>query len=227
MISPLSNVIFDFDLTLADSSRGACACIDYSLVSLGLPSVPAAVAVRTIGLSLPDTLKALVPDAEPDLAPEFARLFLQRAGEVMADLTEVYSAVPAALDALRQAGMTLAIVSTKYRARIEAILAREDLGGAFSVIVAGDDVAHHKPDPTGLLAAIDSLDSTPAETIYIGDSTVDAETARRAGTAFVATLTGTTTQAEFSRFIVDGFVDHLGQLPALLLGPQSVNESEG
>lgn len=218
MTSPPSVAIFDFDYTLADSSRGACACIEYALHGLGLPPVSVAAATRTIGLSLPETLAALVPDAPADLAPEFARLFLLRAGEVMADLTEVYPDVPATLDTLRAAGVRLAIVSTKHRARIEAILAREHLDGAFAMIVAGDDVAVHKPDPAGLLAALDTLASTPSDSIYVGDSVVDAETARRAGTAFVATLTGTTTRREFSEFEVAAFIDHLGQLPAVLLG---------
>jgi phosphoglycolate phosphatase len=222
MIGSPSSVIFDFDYTLADSSKGACACIDYALEALGLPAVSADVMTRTIGLSLPDTFVALAPDAGDHLAPEFAQHFLRRAGEVMADLTEIYEDVPDTLSVLRREGIHLAIVSGKYRSRIEAILLREGLDGAFSTIVAGDDVEEQKPDPTGLLAAIEYLGGKPASVLYVGDSIVDAETARRAGVPFIATLTGTTAQDEFSEYSVTAFIDHLGQLPSAISDRSSV-----
>ncbi|MFH1567219.1 MAG: HAD-IA family hydrolase [Gemmatimonadota bacterium] len=211
------SVVFDFDYTLADSSRGVCACMEHALRVLGLPAVSPASAVRTIGLSLPVAFRSLLPHADPALAPEFTRLFLEKADEVMVDGTRLYPSVPGTVAALREAGLGLAIVSTKYRLRIEAILARDGLAGAFDVIVGGEDVPVHKPDPTGLLRAVDRLGSGPSTAVYIGDSTVDAETAQRAGVPFVATLTGTTARADFAPFPVQAFVDEVGQLPVLLL----------
>lgn len=211
-----TSVIFDFDYTLADSSRGACACIDHALRSLGLPPVAASEAVRTIGLSLPQTFARLAPTADPRLAPDFTRLFLERAAEVMVDLTEIYDSAPATIRDLRKAGLDLAIVSTKYRLRIETILTRDGLQGDFSVIVGGEDVAAHKPDPAGLLKALRRLACGPSSAVYVGDSTIDAETARRAATPFIATLTGTTPEAAFSTYPVEAFIEDLDQLPELL-----------
>ena len=57
--------------------------------------------------------------------------------EVMVDLTELCDSVPATVRALRRAGLDLAIASTRYRLRIEAILARDGLRGDFPVIVGG------------------------------------------------------------------------------------------
>lgn len=48
-------VIFDFDYTLADSSKGIIECIDYALRILGLTSVTTEVACENIGLSFDDT----------------------------------------------------------------------------------------------------------------------------------------------------------------------------
>ena len=57
--SPIKAILFDFDYTLADSSRGVIDCIGYALGALRLPPVSEEAACRTIGLSLADTLAAL------------------------------------------------------------------------------------------------------------------------------------------------------------------------
>ncbi len=115
-------------------------------------------------------------------------------------------------------GCRLAIVSTKYRFRIEATLRREDLLDAFDTIIGGDDVERFKPDPQGLLLAAERM-TTPLETIlYVGDSVTDAETTRRARTPFVALLSGPTTREELSGYEVRAFLDHVGELPGFLEG---------
>jgi len=60
----------------------------------------------------------------------------------------------------------------------------------FDVIVGGEDVAAHKPDPEGLLKAISMVGCQKEEVLFVGDSTVDARTAKNAGVDFVAVLTG-------------------------------------
>ena len=55
----------------------------------------------------------------------------------MVDLTTIFPDAPRAVHELRKAGMKTGIVSTKYRYRIEAILARDGLTDGFDVIVGG------------------------------------------------------------------------------------------
>lgn len=209
-------VVFDFDYTLADSSQGVRRCVDYAFGELGLPARRPDEINRTIGLPLTEAFRWLAPTADPALASRFQDLFLRHAEKVMVELTVVYAPVPAVLQALRAAGLALAIVSTKHRVRIEAILDRAGLRGGFAAIVGGEDVTRHKPDPCGLAAAMVAVGSDAASTIYVGDSAVDADTAQRAGTRFVATLTGTTTREQFAPFAVDAFIQHLGELPRVL-----------
>jgi phosphoglycolate phosphatase len=190
-------VVFDFDYTLADSSRGVIECIDFALAELGFPAASAEAAKQTIGLSLVDGFRMLVGSQHMTKADEFARLFVQRADQVMADRTVLFESVPATIAVLKDRGFALGIVSTKFRYRIEAILERESLRDAFGVIVGGEDVAVHKPDPTGLLTAIERLSDVPQSTLYVGDSVTDAETAERAGVPFVAVLSGVTPREAF------------------------------
>ena len=207
MKSFFSTIFFDFDYTLADSSRGAVDCINYALTNLGLPAVPDSDACQTIGLSLSDTFTHLTGNSSTTQHKEFIRLFTQRADQIMADSTVLFESVPETLAMLKKQGITLGIVSTKFHYRIEAILNRENLLHAFDIIVGSEDVSKHKPDPEGLLKALEMTQSSPSGTVYVGDSVVDAETAKRAGVSFIAVLSGTTLKDAFKGYEVYGFAD--------------------
>jgi phosphoglycolate phosphatase len=207
-------VIFDFDYTLADSSRGAVECVNCALAALGLPMASSEAICQTIGLSLTDTLARLAGPGFAERSQEFAGQFTKRADEVMADLTVLYENVAPVVLALKQRGIKLGIVSTKFRRRIEGILRREHLADVFDAIVGGEDVFRHKPDPESLWKAIERLSVPASQVVYVGDSLVDAETARRAGVAFVAVLSGQTQRGEFDGYPVDGMIECLPQLLA-------------
>ena len=90
---------------------------------------------------------------------------------------------------------------------------REGLLDAFDVIIGGEDVAKHKPDPTGLLTAIERLGSEPTSTLYVGDSVTDAQTAKRAGVPFLAILSGVTPREAFGNYPACGMLASLSDLP--------------
>ena len=212
----VESVIFDFDYTLADSSEGVIECANYALRRLGLPTASDDAIRRTIGLSLPRTLTALAGDEHSAHGDEFMRLFIERADEVMHDSTVVYEFVPSLVDALLLRGLTLGIVSSKFRRRIEAILERDGIDGRFGVVVGGEDVETLKPDPTGLLRAVAELDTPKKRCLYVGDSVTDAETARRAGLRFVAVLSGVTGREAFAEYAPAMVLECAAGLPALL-----------
>ena len=95
----------------------------------------------------------------------------------MHGLTIIYPWVAETVQALRVTGRRLGIVSSKYRYRIERILAEGGLASHFEVIVGGEDVSRHKPDPAGLLLALQRLGLPAADVLYVGDHPVDAEAA--------------------------------------------------
>jgi len=211
-------IIFDFDYTLADSSRGAMECINFALTGLGMPASSYEDICQTIGLSLTDTLVRLTSQENSIKSKEFARLFTQRADEVMAERTVLYKTVPSILNKLKKRGIKLGIVSTKFRYRIEDILKKENLLEAFDVIIGGEDVTKHKPDPEGLQKAQKQLNSEYLQTLYIGDSITDAETALRGGLPFVAVLTGVAPREAFNSYKVAGIIEDLSYLEEWLFG---------
>lgn len=216
-ISNLHAVLFDFDYTLADSSQGAIECINFALSEMGLNCVSAETACRTIGLSLSETFLALAEDHEPHRCDEFHRLFVKRAEEVMSSLSEIYESVPAMIEVFRERGLRMGIVSTKYRRRIHEILEREALLHAFHVVIGGEDVEQHKPHPQGLFEAMEKLGCSPASVVYVGDSVVDAELAKRAGVPLIVVLSGVTPKTDFADYAPLAILDHVGELPQFLL----------
>ena len=208
---PVRTIIFDFDYTLVDSARGTIDGVNFAFEKMGLPIASDDAVRRTIGLSLPDILTALAGDAYTKHVNEFTRLFLQRADETMVALAEFYAGVPQTVKALRKLGIQLAIVSQKTRRYIQPILEKENLLEPFEVIVGGGD-ATYKPDPEGLLMAVAQTGSVPENCLYVGDSVTDAETARRAGIAFVAVLSGVTPRAAFEDYDVYAILEDVSGL---------------
>jgi phosphoglycolate phosphatase len=209
-------ILFDFDYTLADSSAGVIECVNASLRELQLPLASPEIIRRTIGMSLPRTFVAVAGEQHAAKAEAFMAGFKRRADQVMAALTTVYPQVGPVVRELKRRGIRVGIVSTKFRYRIEQTLRREGLADLFDVIVGGEDVSEHKPDPQGIEQAMTALALTPSETLYVGDTTIDAQTAARASAAFLAVLSGVTHRHEFSEHSTVGIVDDLGQLLEIL-----------
>lgn len=216
----IKSVIFDFDYTLADSSKVVIMCADYALRMMGLPVPSSEVVCRTIGLSLSASFHTLTGIDDQDRVGEYCRLFIEKADEVVLDNTVLFDSVKPVIEALQKKGLDLGIVSTKFRYRIDAFLKREKIRDAFPVIIGGEDVALHKPDPSGLLMAARKLNAAPENILYIGDSTTDAETARRASVHFIAVLTGVTPAQAFTPYSPVAVIPGLDLLPDLLDYPR-------
>lgn len=209
-------ILFDFDYTLADSSKGAFSCINYALEKMGLDIVTYEMACKTIGLSLKNTFLKLSNEQQIDKINEFSHLFIEHADKVMADYTKIYEPVPETMKILKAHGIKLGIVSGKFRYRIHDILMRAGLQDVFDYIVGLEDVACQKPSPVGVIKAAQFFNLELEEILYVGDSLTDAETARNAGLTFVATLTGVTKKEEFNDFNVFRYIDEISELIELL-----------
>lgn len=183
-------VLFDFDFTLGDSADAIVHCSRAAFADMGLlPASPAAIR-RTIGLTLQESFRVLTGDPAPGRADEYTRCYVAHADRVMTAMTTVYEPAGHVLASMRARGVGTAIVSTKYRYRIESILDHCGLAGAVDVIVGGEDVSRHKPDPEGLERALAGLGVAGDEALYVGDHPVDGRAAAAAGVGFVRVLTG-------------------------------------
>ena len=207
-------VLFDFDFTLADSSVGIIACINYALTKLGLPEAAPQEILETVGLYIPEALVALVGEEYRPKGQEFFGYFTEKADEVMADGTRIYPGACRALPTLDRLGYLIGIVSTKYRYRIESIMEGNGLRHHLDVIIGGEDVTKHKPAPEGLIKAAKKLGLAVEDCVYVGDSHVDAGAAQSTGMPFVAVLSGTTSSETFERYPNVAILPCIGSLVA-------------
>ena len=192
--------LFDFDYTLADSSRGIVTCFRNVLTRHGYTEVTDDDIKRTIGKTLEDSFSILTGVTDAGQLAGFKAEYLKEADTHMTVNTVLFLETKSVLTALKDSGARIGIISTKYRFRIKELLDQHFPEDFMDIIVGGEDVKAAKPSPEGLLLAIKQLHANKAETLYIGDSTVDAETAQAAGVDFAGVTHGVTTAKELEKY---------------------------
>lgn len=192
--------LFDFDYTLADSSRGIVTCFRNVLTRHGYTEVTDDDIKRTIGKTLEDSFSILTGVTDAGQLAGFKAEYRKEADTHMTVNTVLFLETKSVLTALKDSGARIGIISTKYRFRIKELLDQHFPEDFMDIIVGGEDVKAAKPSPEGLLLAIKRLHVSKAETLYIGDSTVDAETAQAAGVDFAGVTHGVTTAKELEKY---------------------------
>lgn len=192
--------LFDFDYTLADSSCGIILCFRKVLSLQGYTGVTDEAIRRTIGKTLEESFSILTGVTETERLADFKRQYVRAADNLMTVNTRLFPETCRVLDALKAQGARVGIISTKFRYRIRELLDMHLPFDFMDVIIGGEDVSQAKPSPEGLLLAIERLGAKKEEVLYIGDSTVDAETARAAGVDFAGITHGVTTAEELAAY---------------------------
>jgi phosphoglycolate phosphatase len=213
--TPLA-VVFDFDLTLADSSPGFEASHSHAAERLGLTPPTLDAIRRSIGTPPHLAVPMLYGAAVQGRVDEYLEVYQARADEVMGPLTVILPGTRETLQRLGEAGIPFAIVSQKLRYRVEEVLQREGLLDAFACVLGGEDVPAFKPDPSGILVAVERLGMTHEDALYVGDTTIDAEAAANAHLRFVAVLTGPTTREDFEPFETAAILDSIADFPQVI-----------
>ena len=181
--------LFDFDYTLADSSRGIVTCFRNVLNRHGYTRPTDNDIKRTIGKTLEESFSILSGVTDTRQLAEFKKEYIKEADTHMTVNTVLFLETKSVLAALKDSG-----------ARIKELLDQHFPEDFLDIIIGGEDVQTPKPSPEGLLLAIRQLHATKAETLYIGDSTVDAETAQKAGVDFAGITHGMTTAEELKKY---------------------------
>jgi phosphoglycolate phosphatase len=193
-------VIFDFDYTLADCTSGIVDCVNTAFNNMGIEEASVESIRKAVGMTLPNTYLFLTKDENKDKAKNFQEEFMIRADEVMAKSATFLPFAKEVVLKLKEDGIQLGIVTTKYRHRIISIFELMELPGFIQHIIGADNVKKEKPDPEGLIQMIHDMKLKKEEVLYIGDSLVDADTAKNAGVDFAAVTTGATLAEEFQSY---------------------------
>src|SRR6056297_1777655 len=173
-------VVFDLDGTLADTSADLIAAANWCFADLGHgavldPVADAATAFRggramlTLGFSRVD------PGAG---AAEIDRH------------TVLYPGAMAAVAALKSAGYRLAVCTNKPEGLAELLMARLGVRGDFDALVGADTLTVRKPDPAPYRVAVERAGGAPENSLLVGDTVTDFDTARAAGVPVVLVTFG-------------------------------------
>lgn len=175
-------LIFDLDGTLVDSSEDLARAMNATRTFAGMEPLDPALIYQYVGNGAEILVqRALGPDADPALLREALVYFLDFYSKNAVANTFVYPGMREAIQSLSASGHTLAVLTNKpTRASIDLIHHLE-LSPYFARIYGGDSLAEKKPFPGGIDQLREEFGTPQSETLMIGDSSVDVQTARNAG----------------------------------------------
>lgn len=186
--------MFDLDGTLVDSVPDLAAAVNQMLWQLGRSPVALSTVATWVGngaeVLVRRALAGSIEYAEVDesLVRDGLPLFLQAYGQSHS-LTRLYPGVLVFLNALRERGVPMALITNKPEAFVAPLLGQVGLDGFFSWIIGGG-ATKPKPDPAGLLYVLQMARVDAAQAVFIGDSRNDVLAAKAAGVPSIAVSYG-------------------------------------
>src|SRR5215469_16179352 len=180
-LSSVCALIFDLDGTLIDSKQDLIRSVNAMLAATGREPLHEDTVSSYIGHGAPRLVaRALGNGATEEECERALKFFLAHYDEHKMDSTCTYPGVAEALEELRE--LPMAVLTNKPVRVSNRILEGLGLAKYFRAVYGGNSFETKKPDPLGAKKILNELSASPAEAMIIGDSEVDVQTARNAGT---------------------------------------------
>jgi phosphoglycolate phosphatase len=212
-VKPL--LILDLDGTLVDSLMGIAASLNHSLAEHKQATHPPSAVRNFVGDGVVMLVKRALGEAhEPTLATSVIDSFKDHYDANWQSGTRAYEGITEALESLSEAGYPLAVLSNKPHAFTTAMTQRVFPTIEFAAVLGQRDGVPHKPEPQGALEIAKMTGHPPLDCIVIGDSTMDLETARRAGMRAIAVTWGYHDRERLIEAGATHMIDHPNQLNA-------------
>ncbi|MGQ9724333.1 MAG: HAD family hydrolase [Tepidimonas sp.] len=218
---PFDLILFDLDGTLIDTAPEIALAVNDTLEELALEPVSPEQVIRWIGHGTRELLVQALADrwgmtpqavqAAPDFANAeacFQRHYAARCGT----RSQPYPQVIPALDALRSAGVRLAVVTNKESRYTDRVLDAHGLTGRFDRVISGDTFPVKKPNPLAVDDCRSRFGIARERTLLVGDSAIDVQTARNAGVAIWAVPYGYNAGQPVADAAPDRLIEDFGAL---------------
>jgi len=179
--SEVRALIFDLDGTLIDSKLDLALAVNATLTKLGREPLPHDQIFSYVGRGAPALIsRVLGPDASEQDCMLGLEFFVKYYSAHKLDNTTLYPGVRETLDALK--GMPMAVYTNKPVRVSRSIIEGLGVSEHFRYVYGGNSFERKKPDPMGVELILRQFGAAPAQTMFVGDSDVDVQTARNSGT---------------------------------------------
>lgn len=208
--------LFDFDYTLADTSKAIVECFRHTFKTMNLDGFDEEKAKKTIGMTLDIAFSELTEIKDDNQVKHLVEIYRVKSDEITIKNTVLFEDTIETLKTLRDKNIKIGIVSSRMGERIDKILEHLDCRQYIDYIIGYENVSTHKPNPEGLLKSLDYFNCKKEDVLYIGDSYIDAEAAQNGEIDFIGVTTGTTTQKEFEKYNNVKIVNNLSSILELV-----------
>lgn len=215
MTSSTPLLVFDLDGTLAETAPDLVATLNMLLVREGFPAIPYAAARNLVGGGARTMIERGLAHSGSSLSgtriDALFEEFLTHYDAHICDHTTLFPGVAAALDRFEDAGWRFAVCTNKIEYSSQILLEALGIAGRFSAICGKDTFSMSKPDGRALLMTIEKAGGRNDQTIMVGDSKTDIETARNAKIPVVAVDFGYT-DLPVEAYEPDRVISHFDEL---------------
>ena len=215
-------IIFDLDGTLINTIDDLGQACNHALSACGYPTHKIEDYPRLVGNGINKLIERALPEEYRNEATvlRLREYFVPYYDAHNCDLTRPYDGIPALLQALKAQGHILAVASNKYQAATEKIVAQL-FPDTFDVVLGERVGVPRKPDPQIVYDIVEAIRrlgdrAIDKEILYIGDSLVDAETAKAAGATLVLCTWGFCTEEQLKTAQPNYMIQHPSELLNIL-----------
>ena len=210
-------LVFDLDGTLIDSKLDLAQAVNAAREHMRLPRIENERVYSYVGNGAPVLIRRAMGDqASQEDVDRALQFFYEYYRDHMLDHTYLYPGVEAALGRFRSAGMKMAVLTNKPVNFSRRLVDGLGLTGHFLNVYGGNSFEQKKPDPIGVDTLIAEAGATRDQTMLVGDSAVDVQTARNAGVRCCGVSYGFQPES-FQADPPDLLVDNMEELADILL----------
>jgi len=183
----IESVIFDVDGTLVSNLKLIVNSFNFAVEGFVGRRYSQVEVYSMFGPTLEQMIEEVVPSEN---AKDAVKLYHVHYRKYFHQYARLHSGIRALISGLRRAGITVGIYTGSDATMTQTSLEKTGLRNLFSVVVTADDVVEPKPDPEGLVRAIDLMTTEVNKAVYFGDEVDDIEASKRAGVLSAAALWG-------------------------------------
>ena len=207
-------IIFDLDGTLLDTIADLAVSTNHALLHLGYPTHEEGTIRTFVGNGINKLLERSLPEGERTETNlmRMREYFIPYYDAHNADFSSPYPGVEALLETLQAKGVMLAVASNKYQEATEKLVRHYFPTIRFIEVLGQREGIPVKPDPSIVNDILKKANVSPEDTLYVGDSGVDMQTALNAGVDAVGVSWGFRPRAELEGFHPKGIVDKAEEL---------------